>query len=187
MAYETGQTTKRYPDTAYMLQQAEANKRLTSQIDKSNGALREVTDVNKLVLTMLEKNTDLLKEQLELSKLQRPQGKTYEMALTLAVGSKLAHIDFIAGNKNNMSIVPAGANIEFPFAKLYSLTITNDGPATIVYSTNKARGSNEADSRLFANETKDLGTWPFPTFETLNVALESGSTTAASLRITGLA
>ena len=170
-----------------MIELEENNKRLRSEMLKKDGALLDASTAYKEMIRLLESDKKLLEEQIELTKLQRPTGRTANMSLTLPVGSKLAHIDFISGLKGNMSVLPTGSNLEFPFGKLYSLKITNYGPATVVYSTNEPRNSSEADIPILANETEDLGMWPFPTFETLNIALAAGSTDLAQVRIRGLA
>lgn len=178
--------TKRRPDTAYMLQMEEENKRLRSEILKKNGVLLDTDTAYKKMIALLENNEELAKEQVDLIKLQRPLGKTSDMSFTLPVGSKLIHINFISGNMDEASILPANTNLDFPFSKLYTLVIANDGPATIVYSTNEPKNSFKANAKLLPNESYEEH-FNFPTFETLNIALEGGSTSPASVRIRGLA
>jgi len=181
--------SSRQPDPAYTLSEMRDVSRLQSEIDKKDAVLLDTNTAYKKMIELLNINKDMLQEQIDLMKLQRPMGKMFDMSMTLSTGTaaRLVHIDFIAGNNNNMSVLPPNTNLDFPFNKLYSLTITNDGPANIVYSLNVPRGSSQATARLFPNETDELGPFSFPTFETLNVALEGGSTSAASVRIRGLA
>lgn len=187
MAYEGNVYTKRQPDLAYTMQLIEQNKRLRSQIDKNNGVLIDTETAYKRMIELLKANEELTQEQLDLMRLQRPTGKLANITITLPIGStaRLVHLDFIGGSK--MSVLPPNSNIAFPFSKLYTLTVTNDGPGTIVYSPNESRNSNSASAVLYANESDDLGRYPYPTFETLNLALETGSAQPATVRIRGLA
>ena len=178
--------TKRIPDTAYIIGMAEENGRLKSEINKKNEALLDSSTAYKKMIELLDKNEKALEEQVDLLKLQRPLGKTFDMSMTIPLNSQIVHIDFLAGMKNATSTLPPNTNLDFPFSKLYTLVIANDGPSTIVYGTNEPKNSAKATARLLPNESYEEH-FNFPTFETLNIALEAGSVGPASVRIRGLA
>lgn len=183
MGLEGQPYTSKIPDPAYLraLHDFDYNTR------RFNTVVTTFAQVTKEMLKLLKETADATKEANELAKLQRPRGKVYPIDLTLPNGStaRLAHIDFIDGDKD--SILPADTNLNYPFSKLYWINITNDGPGTIFYATNEAKSSIQGFTRLLANESDSLGPFPFPTFETMNVVLENGSTVSAKVRIRTLA
>ncbi len=96
-------------------------------------------------------------------------------------------IDFWEGNHRNIGI----SNIETAMLKLHSLTIFNDGPGPIQFSTNKARGSTNAGMVLNATENIKVdtpivfGTHGYvPMIERLNIC--APTTSGAFVRIMGV-
>jgi len=144
---------------------------------------------NVAIIGLLDENYKALNRLNMLTELQRPKGFTYPMTITLVPGgtSRLVHIDFEQGDRNNVTRnVPVGSNIYYPFARLYSLRITNDGPAVIFFSTNTSASQTEAQYKLNANESWE-DSRNFPTYYSINVVLEAGSVSNATVRIIGLA
>ena len=183
MGLEGQPYTAKLPDPAYLkaLHDFDYNTR------RFNTVVTTFAQVTKEMLKLLKETADATREANELSKLQRPRGKIYPIDLTLPNGSsaRLVHIDFLTGDKN--SALPAGTNLNYPYSKLYWILITNDGPGTIFYATNEAKNSIQGYTKLLANESDPLGPFPFPTFETMNVVLENGSSVNARVRIRTLA
>lgn len=175
--------TAKIPDPAYLraLHDFDYNTR------RFNTVVQTFSSVSKEMLKLLKETADAVRETNELAKLQRPRGKVYPIDLTLPSGSsaRLVHIDFLTGDKD--SILPSDVNLNYPYSKLYWISITNDGPGTIFYATNESKNSMQGFTRLLANESDPLGPFPFPTFETMNVVLENGSSVQAKVRIRTLA
>jgi hypothetical protein len=143
---------------------------------------------NVAIIALLDENYKAINRLNMLTELQRPKGLTYPITITLEPGatSRLVHIDFEKGDRRNTTRnVPIGSNIYYPFAKLYSLKITNDGPATIYFSTNGNQSQTEAQSKLNANESWE-DSRNFPTYFSINVVLGPGSVSNAVVRIIGL-
>ena len=143
---------------------------------------------NIAIIGLLDENYKAITRLNNLTELQRPKGLTYPMTITLEPGatSRLIHIDFEQGDRKNTRNVPDGSNLYYPFARLFSLKITNDGPAAIFFSTNTSSSQTEAQYKLNANESWD-DNQKFPTYYSINVVLESGATSNATVRIIGLA
>jgi len=143
---------------------------------------------NIAIIALLDENYKAINRLNMLTDLQRPKGFTYPMTITLVPGgtSRLVHIDFEEGDRRNTTNVPTGSNLYYPFARLYSLRITNDGPAGIFFSTNSSVSQTEAQYKLNANESWE-DSRNFPTYFSVNVVLEPGAISNATVRIIGLA
>jgi hypothetical protein len=145
---------------------------------------------NIAIIALLDENYKAINRLNNLTELQRPKGLTYPMTITLTPTNQLVRIDFEHGDAHKYSSgsrnVPAGSGIYYPFAKLYSLKITNDGPAAIFFSTNASASQTEAQYKLNANEAWE-DSRNFPTYFSINVVIESGALGNATVRIIGLA
>lgn len=183
MGLEGQPYTAKIPDPAYLhaLHDFDYNTR------RFNTVMKTFTDISTEMVKLLKRVADATEEQNELLKLQRPRGKVYPINLTMPISpnAKLVHIDFITGDKD--SILPPNTNLNYPYAKLYWINITNDGPGTIFYATNEAKNSVQGYTKLLASESDPLGPYLFPTFETMNIVLENAAVSGASVRIRTLA
>jgi len=152
-----------------------------------NSAIEKSIFLQERQISVMTTTEELLKELIGLTKLQRPRGRTSAFRFTISAGAnaRLVHIDFLTGTKDSRNI-PANAVTHFPFEKLYSITITNEGPDSILYSLNADKSSGEVTGKLGANESTPPYNYQFPTFETVNIALESGSAVGATVHINGL-
>lgn len=186
LGFDAGQDySKRMPSPQYITQMQQLEKQ-NRQFTKT---IETAADINRRIVELLDKTEKAVKEANELTKLQRPRGKIYPIDLDMPSGanSRLVHIDFITGTKDTVNL-PAGTNLNYPGDKLYYLEIKNvSGGANIAYSTNEAKGSMIGATVLAGGETDKLGPFLFPTFETINVSLQSAAVSGATVRIRGLA
>lgn len=117
----------------------------------------------------------------------QPKGETIFSQVFCTGAGPIMQIDFWEGNHRNIGI----SNIETPLLKMYSVTIFNDGPGPVQFSTNKARGSNNAGMVLNATENIKVDT-PIvygaarylPCIERLNIC--APTTSGAFVRIMGV-
>ena len=175
--------TKRVPDPTYMSELVDYN----NNTKKFNESISNNILLQRRQISIMSGVEALLKELINLTKLQRPRGKpaAFRFTITAGANARLVHLDFITGTKDSRNI-PAGASTSFSFEKLYSITITNEGPDAVLYSLNVDKSSGEVIGRLGANESTPQYNYQFPTFETVNIALDSGATTGATIQINGL-
>jgi hypothetical protein len=116
------------------------------------------------------------------SSFHRPRGETaFNQVYCTGVGPVM-QIDFWQADHRNVT----GQNIDVPMEKLYGLTIYNDGPGSIQFSTNTFRGSMAAGMMLNAGENIKLDTPHHfgPLYERMNICAPTAS--GASVRIMGV-
>lgn len=183
MSLERNRHTQRLPDPTYMSELVQYNQNTKN----FNSTMERSIFLQERQIGVMTHTEDLLKELISLTKLQRPRGRTAAFRFSINAGAtaRLVHIDFITGMRDTVNL-PAGAITNFSMEKLYSITITNEGPDAILYSTNVDKSSGEVAGRLGANESTPNFTYTFPTFETVNIALDSNATVGATIHINGL-
>jgi hypothetical protein len=115
------------------------------------------------------------------SSFYRPRGETVFNQVFCSGMGPVVQIDFWQADHR-----PPGLNVEVPMEKMYSLTIFNDGPGPIQFSTNTFRGSMAAGMVLNSHENIKLETpTDFgPVFERINMCAPTQS--GAFVRIMGV-
>lgn len=112
----------------------------------------------------------------------RPRGESvFNQVFCTGLGP-VAQIDFYQADHRNVT----GSNIDVPCEKMYALTIFNDGPGPIQFSTNTFRGSLAAGMLLNPTENVKMDTPSGfgPMFERINVCAPTAS--GAYVRIMGV-
>jgi hypothetical protein len=85
-----------------------------------------------------------------------PRGETWPATVTVPATAVLT-IDFEDGKaKLSQPLDVFTQIVNIPQTKLFALTITNDGPNLVQYSTNKNISSKDADAALRVGETVPL-------------------------------
>lgn len=116
------------------------------------------------------------------SSFYRPRGETVFNQVFCTGAGPVMQVDFWQAEHHNIT----GQNIDVPMEKMYALTIFNDGPGPIQFSTNTFRGSMAAGMILNAHENIKLETPHHfgPSFERMNVCAPTAS--GAFVRIMGV-
>lgn len=174
-------STKRPPSPEYMSELVQYNNNTRD----FNSSMQRNMAMQNGQIEIMKKIQSLLEEDIALTKLQRPRGKTSAFRFTVTPTSKLVHLDFITGDRDSTNI-PDNSVAKFSFEKLYSISITNEGPDSILYSLNVDKSSGDVNGRLAANQTSPAYDYQFPTFETANVSLAPSSVSGATISINGL-
>lgn len=99
-------------------------------------------------------------------------GTTMTNEFTLPMGWPVVKINFVEGDKHVNK--PNGVSFEVPECPVQQLKISNLGPATVSYSTNKFLNQLEAASTLVAGETVKIET-PKRSMRQLNLVSNQGS------------
>jgi hypothetical protein len=83
-----------------------------------------------------------------------PKGETIFSQVFCTGLGPVMQLDWYEGNHRNIG----SSNVETPMQKLYSVTLFNDGPGPVQFSTNKTRGSTAAGMILQAGENIQVQT-----------------------------
>lgn len=146
-------------------------------IDLSNTKLRReltTTDVGLLLVEIIK----LLKELNSMAKdAWTLDGTTMTNEFTLPQGWPVVRIDFVDSQFHRNR--PNGTSFEVPECPVQQLKISNLGPSTVSYSTNKFRSQLESASTLVAGETIKIET-PKRSIRGLNIVSNQG---AAKVRV----
>jgi hypothetical protein len=187
MALEGNQYGKTFPSKDYIAFLKDRENKLMDTQRKFDTTMSNALEIQRRQIVLLDETAEAVTKLYDLTTLMKPKGKTYPFTIVLPAGptARLVHLDFLTGTKNSDNI-PATSLVRFPHASMYSITITNDGPDGIFFDLNEPRSSNLAVVKLAANESTSYS-YQFPTFETMNIALEVGATNGATVRIFGLA
>jgi len=118
---------------------------------------------------------------------QRRKGITYHLVMTLGNTdqlSRIVYVDFVRGkNKNGSKNLPADCSDDFPFSKVFNVTVINrTSGADINY--NIGRGPN-ATSMFGIIKTGTERTFDslYPVYENMNLARVSGAATTSVVEL----
>lgn len=148
--------------------------------------LNESIKASIAITALLDEQSKLLRRQIYLQELQIPKGITYPMSFTIAyTAGSMVHLNFVTGEKDQRGIA-ATSPLAYPYAKLFSLIIYNDGTGDIAVTTNVAQNSSDA-SAIVKSGTNITIEFSYPVIESLNISLAPTSTSNAVVRLIGLA
>ena len=166
----------KYPDGASSTEEGESDDRqiaslgeIRRQHQKTLAKLGMPEGHMKKDMLMLTYLLDIRLEMFKLNKrfeVETPVGIVRAITLNLVGGNPLTHIDF--EESENTNGVPANNYVNEPQAKLFEITVYNDGPGAIAYGLNESKSQFEAQVGLLSGESKGFK-FKTPTVKTLNV------------------
>ena len=138
----------------------------------------------KYVIALLDEHSKSLSRRNELEEKKIRKGETYHINMTLGATdttSRPVYVDFVRGTNSHdgSSNLPADSTNDFPFSKVYKVTIKNTGSANINYALGR-KGSLSFPGNLAANTERTFESL-YKVYAGVNLAraANSGSSTAA--------
>jgi hypothetical protein len=164
----------------------DGSKKKEETTTKDNTVLvNEQIKASVAIIALLDEQSKPMKQLYDLEKLKIPDGRTHAMSLILTyTRHRMVHLDFVKGEIESRGI-PSGSNISYSYTKLFTLIIYNDGPADIVFSTNRSTNSTDATSTVESGTSTTID-FDYAVLENLNISLATTASSNAAVRLIGL-
>jgi len=138
----------------------------------------------KYVIALLDEHSKSLSRRNELEEQKIRKGETYHINMTLGATdatSRPVYVDFVRGTNSHdgSTNLPADSTNDFPFSKVYKITIKNTGSANINYAVGR-KGSLSFPGILLTGTERTFECL-YKVYAGINLAraANSGSSTAA--------
>ena len=123
----------------YMARQIEREKRRLTKakfLDEQNLTLLNIREINEKLGVVMQQNNIMISYMERLT--NGPGGDVHYIKIAdYSKNEGPVFIDFVRGDKDNRSKLPPGSQYTFPYSNVFMIKITNDGPASISYQTNR--------------------------------------------------
>jgi hypothetical protein len=118
---------------------------------------------------------------------QRRKGITYHLTMTLGNTdqlSRIVYVDFVRGkSKNGSKNLPADCSDDFPFSKVFNVTIINrTAGADINYNIGRGPNATSMFGLIKAGSERTFDSL-YPAFENINLARVAGASTTSVVEI----
>jgi hypothetical protein len=137
----------------------------------------------KYMIALGDEHSKHLNRLCELYDEQKKTGRTFHIVMTLGntdVLSRIVYVDFVRGkNKNGSRNLPADTTEDFPYRKVFSLTIKNrTGGSDINFNVNRGPNATSLNGLIATGAEKTFDSL-FPVFENINLTrVSTGSSTS---------